>query len=112
MDPSDARREALLKLLTHDRVQDPEPRSDGGPEQKLRQFGSNVQHAGDPAFDTADFDDRPGEGPGNLRVDYVLPSRGLRVTGAAVFWPRAHEAAYARLSSSDHRLVWVDVAPR
>ena len=40
---------------------------------------------GDPALDTADWPEDGG--PGNLRVDYVLPSAGLKVTGAGVFWP-------------------------
>ncbi|MCK5944168.1 MAG: endonuclease/exonuclease/phosphatase family protein [Planctomycetes bacterium] len=108
----DARREALLALLGHERVQDPEPRSLGGPEQKMKQFGANMQHQGDAALDTGDFDDRPGQGPGNLRVDYVLPSRDLEVTGAGVFWPQAFEPTLELARASDHRLVWVEFAAR
>ena len=105
----DARREALLALLAHERVADPEPRSKGGEEAKVKQFGQNMQHAGDPALDTGDFPDAAGEGPGNLRIDYVLPSRDLRVVQSGVFWPLAFERTARLVGVSDHRLVWVDV---
>ncbi|MEC7724183.1 MAG: endonuclease/exonuclease/phosphatase family protein [Planctomycetota bacterium] len=113
-DPVDgeSRREALRGLLSHPRVQDPEPRGPGGAEQKLKQFGVNMRHQGDPAMDTGDFGDEPGKGPGNLRVDYALPSRDLVVGGAAVVWPRSYEQTLPLVEASDHRLVWVDVAGR
>ena len=63
-------------------------------------------------MDTGDFGDEPGKGPGNLRVDYALPSRDLVVGGAAVVWPRAYEQTLPLVEASDHRLVWVDVARR
>lgn len=75
------------------------------------QGGANETHTGDPAHDTADFADGA---PGNLRVDYVLPSVDLRITGAGVFWPTSDDPL-SRLTgtwpfpSSDHRLVWVDL---
>ena len=52
---------------------------------------------------------------GNLRVDYVLPSADFTVVDAGVFWPPANEelarlVAIEPLASSDHRLVWVDLA--
>ncbi|MBL8736743.1 MAG: endonuclease/exonuclease/phosphatase family protein [Planctomycetes bacterium] len=113
----DARRAALQALLAHPRVQDPAPRSGGGPDAALQQFGRNAQHEGDPAFDTGDFPDgpdpaQPGHGPGNLRVDYVLPARTLQVAQGGVFWPRSFEGLHAFASVSDHRLVWVDVVAR
>ncbi|MFW5641591.1 MAG: endonuclease/exonuclease/phosphatase family protein, partial [Roseicyclus sp.] len=84
------------------------PASAGGVE-AAAQGGANEDHAGDPAFDTADFGDNPARfGPGNLRVDYVLPSASLTLVDAGVFWPTdgplAEDAA-----ASDHRLVWIDV---
>ena len=88
------------------------PSSDGAVQASERQGGANEDHVGDPRFDTADFNDAA---PGNLRVDYVLPSRALRIVDAAVFWPVAGEDPLFRLvgnfpfPSSDHRLVWVDV---
>ncbi|MEE2989455.1 MAG: endonuclease/exonuclease/phosphatase family protein [Planctomycetota bacterium] len=72
----------------------------------FRDTGANAKHRGSARNDTADFAD---QGPGNLRVDYVLPSRSLRVLESGVFWPPAGEPASALLDASDHRLVWVDV---
>ena len=48
------------------------------------------------------------------RADYVLPSRkGLTVQGGGVFWPvkasPLNRLVKDRQSSSDHRLVWMDV---
>ncbi len=95
------------------------PSSPGGPEQAALQGNANTLHIGDPAFDTADFfDGFPpppfGGAPGNLRADYVLPSRGLRITDAAVFWPTSTDPLFPLVGtfpfpSSDHRLVWIDV---
>ncbi|MFC5379410.1 endonuclease/exonuclease/phosphatase family protein [Aquipuribacter nitratireducens] len=87
------------------------PDSDGAVEATALQGGANLTHEGDPAHDTADFADGT---PGNLRVDYVLPSKSLRVTDSGVFWP-VQADPLSRLTgtfpfpSSDHRLVWVDV---
>ncbi|NKG21283.1 endonuclease/exonuclease/phosphatase family protein [Paeniglutamicibacter sp. ANT13_2] len=59
---------------------------------------------------TADF----GPSTGVLRVDYVLPSVGLPVRDAGVYWPAAGQVGADLVStwppaSSDHRLVWVDI---
>jgi endonuclease/exonuclease/phosphatase family metal-dependent hydrolase len=49
-----------------------------------------------------------------MRADYVLPSTSLNVTGSGVFWPKPDDSLFRlikdRQSSSDHRLVWVDIA--
>lgn len=49
-----------------------------------------------------------------MRVDYVLPSNTLNVSNSGVFWPLSSDPLYRlikdRKSSSDHRLVWVDIA--
>ncbi len=103
---------AVDQLLDHRRITDPLPTSAGGPEASARQGGANLTQRGDPAFDTADFADSPA--PGNLRADYVLPSRGLRIRDAGVFWPTPSDPL-SRLTgeypfpSSDHRAVWVDL---
>lgn len=73
---------SIGQLLDNPSVQDPSPSS---PENDT---------------DTADFAD---PNPGNLRVDYALPSSDLTVTGSGVHWPAGVE------HPSDHRLVWVDV---
>ena len=103
---------AAQQLLENPRVNTSHtPSSAGGPEQALLQGGVNLEHEGDPAFDTADF----AEPPGNLRVDYVLPSKGLRILDSGVFWPTTDDPLFSLVGtfpfpSSDHRLVWLDVA--
>jgi 3-phytase/alkaline phosphatase D len=90
------------------------PYSEGGPEQAKLQDEINDQHLGDSAFDTADFSEAAFGGPGNLRADYVLPRKQLRITDAGVFWPLSTDPLFPLVGtfpfpSSDHRLVWVDV---
>lgn len=102
LDPADGegRRDALAALLAHPRLQDPAPRGPGGA------AAPDPGHGGDPALDTADWDDPPG----NLRVDYVLPDRRLAVRGAGVFWPAPDDPmAAVAAAASAHRPVWVDV---
>lgn len=103
---------AIDQLLDNRRIVDPRPASAGAVEAAELQGGANLLHRGDPAFDTADFADGA---PGNLRADYVLPSRDLRPRDAGVFWPVQADPLSALTGvfpfpSSDHRLVWVDVS--
>lgn len=107
LDPFDGegRHEAIRALLHHPRVQDPRPRSEGAAADPDAAQGGN---RGDPALDTAGWPGR--DGPGNLRLDYVLPSRQLRVTGSGVYWPMTSPGARAARLAAPHRLVWVDVA--
>lgn len=105
---------AIQQLLEHPRVNTSvTPGSDGATEASALQGGANASHLSDPQFDTADFADGA---PGNLRADYVLPSRNLSICDAGVFWPEQSDPLF-RLTgvfpfpSSDHRAVWVDVAP-
>jgi hypothetical protein len=109
-------------LLDHPRVNTKvTPSSLGGVEQSALQGGYNLTHESDPKFDTADFGDS-GSQPGNLHADYVLPSKSLRITDAAVFWPLMSDQNFGLVGvftpalqpigffpSSDHRLVWLDV---
>jgi len=92
------------------------PASAGAVEATELQGGINLEHQGNPAYDTADF----AEPPGNLRVDYVLPSRGLPIRASGVFWPTTDDPLFrltgfydpdlpGGFASSDHRLVWIDV---
>lgn len=73
---------AIAQVLDLPRVQDPAPTSS--------------EHG----TDTADFADPT---PGDLRVDYVLPSDDLTVVDSQVYWPNQPE------HPSDHRLVWADL---
>ncbi|MEJ7833020.1 MAG: endonuclease/exonuclease/phosphatase family protein [Nocardioides sp.] len=106
---------AIQQLIDDPRIEDPLPSSPGGVEAAAQQGGANASHQGDPRYDTADFNDNPA--PGNLRADYVLPSRGLEVLDAGVFWP-VPSNPLSRLTgefpfpSSDHRSVWVDLLVR
>ena len=110
-DPSDgaSMRAAILSLLNV--AQDPKPGSAGAIESAA--IGANRRHRGDPATDTADWKDEPG--PGNLRIDYVLPSQDWEVVGSGVFWPAKGDPLRRLVGdgevvvSSDHRLVWVDI---
>ena len=106
---------AIDQLLHNPRVDTSHaPTSAGGPEASRLQGQANATHNGDPRFDTADFADALPAGPGNLRVDYVLPSVGLRPRGGGVFWPTS-TSPLARLTwgdplpSSDHHLTWQDI---
>ncbi|MFT4792490.1 MAG: hypothetical protein ACI9ZM_000628 [Paracoccaceae bacterium] len=109
----DGRHDGIRGLLSHPRVQDPAPESLGAAEASQLQRGDNTLHDGAPARDTADWNDK--KGPGNLRVDFVLPAAALQVTGAGVFWPEKDApggdlvTGGKRPPSSDHRLVWVDI---
>ena len=106
---------AAQQLIDHPRVNDTmTPTSEGGPEAAAIQGGANDSHVSDPRFDTADFADTS---PGNLRADYVLPSKSLRIADSGVFWPTTDDPLF-RLTgvfpfpTSDHREVWVDVRVR
>ncbi len=109
---------SIQQLLDNPRVNAKvTPSSLGATEQSILQGGANTTHLSDPAFDTADFSD---SSPGNLRADYVLPSKNLRITDAGVFWPTTDDPLFPLVGvfndpvpfgfpSSDHRLVWIDV---
>jgi hypothetical protein len=116
-DPNDGGsvRGAIQQLLDHPKVNsDLVPRSDGAVEATQRDGGNNTTHQTPPETDTSDFGDS-GNGPGNLRVDYVLPSRELKVLGGGVFWPVSSDPLHRlvqmkpTVATSDHRLVYVDV---
>ncbi len=105
----DSRHEAIQRLLAHPQIQsEPAPSSRGGVAASSQQQGANRDHQGNPAYDTSDFSDRPGSS-GNLRVDYVLPSKALTLRDAGIFWPIEGEQGADWIQCSDHRLVWIDV---
>lgn len=100
LDPVDGegRPAALLALLADPRLQDPAPRGPHG--------RSEPGQRGDPALDTAFYPD----GPGGLRVEYVLPSADLPVSAAGVLWSAESDALAAPLrAASRHYPVWVDL---
>jgi 3-phytase len=103
---------AIQQLLDHPLVNTKRtPSSKGAVEASMLQGGANTTHLSNPKYDTADFSD---SAPGNLRADYVLPRKSMKIVDSAVFWPVQSDPLF-RLTgvfpfpSSDHRLVWVDV---
>lgn len=91
LDPNDGQglSDAMVQFLQHPTFQDPLPTQD-----------------------TADW---PEDGPGNLRVSYVLPSVDWTVTGAGVVWPGPDDPMRALagddgLAAGPHHLVWVDIS--
>lgn len=101
----DGRPDALRALIDHPRLQDARPASAGG------RAAADPGHRGDPGLDTADW---PTDGPGNLRVDYILPDRRFRVLDAGVLWPAPGSEQDALFggdvrAASRHRLVWLDL---
>ena len=108
-DPVDgaSRKGSIEQLLYHPRVNATlVPVSQQGQKQSQIQGAANHEHRGNPAHDTADFPDRH---TGNLRVDYVLPSKGLQIRGGGVYWPKQDNKNRTMLDASDHRLVWIDL---
>jgi hypothetical protein len=117
---------SIQQLLEHPLVNaKTTPASLGGPWASRVQDRLNNSHRGNPAHDTADFCDFAPCGPGNLRVDYVLPRKTLQIVGSGVFWPSndpndndpLRQFAYLvdltgfgfPALTTDHRAVWVDV---
>jgi Endonuclease/Exonuclease/phosphatase family len=110
---------AIQQLIEHPLVNAGNmPDSLGGPQQSALQGGVNATHLSDPAFDTADF----AEPPGNLHADYVLPRENLEILDSAVFWPLNDDPLFRLVGvfdfaliaiggfpTSDHRLVWIDL---
>lgn len=98
---------AIHQLLEHPRVlRMATPRSEGA----VASAGVhevNTRHKSSAAHDTAQF----GARNGNFRVDYVLPSVGLPLQASGVFWPAPGEPGTEWLDATDHRMVWVDLAP-
>lgn len=108
---------AILQLLNNPQVNTaPIPGSVGGIDATIRQNAVNDFHEGNPAFDTADFNDSiEDNASGNLRVDYALPSQNLNIEDTGVFWPPSDDPRFDLVGdfpfpSSDHRLVYADVS--
>ncbi|OSP54458.1 hypothetical protein BV911_12730 [Pseudoruegeria sp. SK021] len=98
-------RSEIVALLADPRIQDPMPQS----------AGAAIAGQRDPVIARTDTVAWDAEGePGNMRVDYVLPSADLTVLDAGVFWPTPDDPDVALLgeggrAASRGRLVWVDL---
>ena len=102
----DGHHDAIAQLIGHPRVlRLPAPRSEGAAPAARAAGGANAGHRGDASEDTGDF----GPKVGNLRLDYLLPSAGLRATGSGVHWPLPVAPEYEATTATDHHLVWIDL---
>jgi hypothetical protein len=92
-------RTAISQLLDHPRVRDPKPLNQGD----WPAPANRPPYVGDTRTQTTSFG----------RVDYVLPSRDLEVTGSGVWYPGEDDPLRALVTppdpASDHALVWVDL---
>ena len=100
---------AANQLLSSPQIKtSPVPTSTGGPQAGTIGGGANASQTGPPANDTAAFGRF-----GNLRVDYVLPSAGLKLIAGHVFWFADTEPLFDLVTHdqfpSDHRAVYIDV---
>jgi len=99
LDPldGDGLAQGISALLSNPALQDPSPRG--------THDRNEPDQAGDPALDTVLYDEL-----GGLRLDYVLPSKTLIVTGSGVLWPPASDPLFPDLvAASRHFPVWADV---
>lgn len=83
MRAGDGDRAAMADLLAHPALQDPAPRAP-------------PPQGGDASLATAIWP----EGPGAMRVDYLLPSAAIRVVDSGLIWPPG---------GGRHALLWVDL---
>jgi hypothetical protein len=110
-DPFDGEgiRGAMDQLLKNPRVNASfTPASQGGALTVKKHADQHKGHRGDPTHVTSNF---TAEGHGCLRIDYALPSKGLKVVNGGVFWPVDDEPGSDAVGATDHRAVWVDVVP-
>lgn len=98
---------AIAQLLTHERVDASfVPSSRGAALAAAADGPPNDRQRGDPAQDTANFAEPYS---GNMRIDYVLPSRKLKPVDGGVFWPAPDASGAGLADASDHHLVWLDL---
>lgn len=90
----DSRRSAIQRLLSHKRVQDPVPSSEGALEASQRQQPNATS-----AFGASRL----------MRLDYVLPSNDLTIRDSGVFWPKVSDQDRELIDASDHRMVWIEI---
>lgn len=103
-DDGDGDHASIAALLAHPRVNSSfVPTAEGGV-QRARQYG--LARHGDPRTHTGDF----GPKAGTMRLDYVLPSRGLEVRAGGIFWPVSPQDLVPLADASDHHLVWLELA--
>jgi endonuclease/exonuclease/phosphatase family metal-dependent hydrolase len=97
----------MQQLLENPRVNNEfAPTSEGGP-LTVKKFPDQFkENKGNPARVTSNFTE---EGHGCLRIDYVLPSRGLEIAGGAIFWPKPGDPGSEAITATDHRSAYIDI---
>lgn len=98
---------AVQTLLSNSKLQDPAPTSIGA-----EQAFPESEHKNPNNQDTVDWREPR---PGNLRVDYILPSADLIVLNSGVFWPAPESKGsdwveQAQSLGTRHKLVWIDLS--
>ncbi|MEM1135741.1 MAG: endonuclease/exonuclease/phosphatase family protein [Bacteroidota bacterium] len=102
----DSYNQAIKQLLLHPNVYSglikgkKVPKSKGGLENAQQKQDKQL---GNPAFDTSSW---------GLRVDYLIPSKNIKIKKSGVFWPPTNNKLHYLVkdnASSDHRLVWIDI---
>ncbi|MGB1815311.1 MAG: endonuclease/exonuclease/phosphatase family protein [Rubripirellula sp.] len=90
----DSRRSAIQSLLRNNKLHDTKPVSLGAAEATDKKKSDATASFGK---------DR------QMRVDYVLPSRGFMVRNTGVFWPSTKDRTSQWVKAPDHRMVWIEV---
>ncbi len=118
----DSSASAATQLIANTNIADPRQGATGGVDDADMEGQANLGQRGEAFLDTADFNPAV---PGNLRVDYALPSSDLTIVTdrplpcdgcRGVFWPGPDDELRYLVGdgfpvvSSDHHLVWVDIA--
>ena len=107
LDPFDGqgRQDRWRAFLEDPQVQDVRPATS---DQEPEPVGQSPDHEGDPDQDTADWKEEGG--PGNLRVQYVLPSAHWQVARSGIAWPDPEGSRRQDGSvRSRHGMVWMDL---
>lgn len=100
----DGDHDAIRQLLAHPRIDASfVPRAAGG---AARAAQHGLPRKGDTQTHTGDF----GSKAGTMRLDYLLPSRGLAVKDGGIFWPVSPQETVLWADASDHHPVWLDLA--
>ncbi|MCX6234506.1 MAG: endonuclease/exonuclease/phosphatase family protein [Bacteroidetes bacterium] len=100
---------AINQLLLHAKVNQQAttgrfvPSSLGSFENSLQNEGKDDEDKGNPWHDTSWW---------GLRIDYIIPSKDIKVSKSGVFWPSSSDSLYYLIkdkAASDHLMVWMDI---
>jgi hypothetical protein len=96
----EGRKTAIQSLLSDPRLQDTMPKRPAPVRQGTGQKGN-------PRLDTVAW---PEDGPGHLRVQYLLASRDMKIEKSGVHWPpEGSDAGKDASLAGPHRMIWADI---